>query len=153
MNKDALLATCIGFAVGLIVTGLVIYGPGLVRNIPSIKLPQFSLRLPNFNTKSTPTPTASQETPKTHAVIIESPLPEALEEEETLLVSGTTSVSSTVIISGAIDDSIIQANGDGKWAGKVKLSEGKNTIIVSSLSPSNELAQESVSVYYTPESW
>ena len=153
MNKDALLATCIGFVVGLVVTGLVLYGPGLTKNFPKIQFPKFSFSLPNFNKpKASPTP-STQEPKKGHSIVIESPLNDALEQTETVLVSGATSASSTVVVSGLLDEIVIAANGDGKFAGKITLSEGKNDIVVTSFSANKEIATQTVSVFYTPEEW
>jgi hypothetical protein len=160
MNKDALLATFIGFVVGLLVTGLVLYGPGLTKNFPKIQLPKFSFSLPKFS-KPTPTPTPTlKDSKKEHAVTIESPLADAIEQGDKVLVSGSTTPSSTVVISGAMDEIVIEANGDGKYAGKVALSEGKNDITVVSFpaSPadgqqSGTAATQTVSVFYTPEEW
>jgi len=153
MNKDALLATFIGFVVGLLVTGLVLYGPGLTKNFPKIQLPKFSFSLPKFG-KPTPTPTPTlKDSKKEHAVTIESPLPDALEQEDNVLVSGSTTPSSTVVISGTMDEIVIEANGDGKYAGKVALSEGKNDITVVSFQKSGTVATQTVSVFYTPEEW
>jgi len=156
MNKDALLATCIGFIVGLIVTGAVLYGPGLTKNFPKIGFPKISFQLPQFGKKEgTPTPTAATatETPKEHAVIIESPLPDSLEQSDKVLVSGTTSFHATVIISSPLDEVVIEANGDGKYAGKVTLQEGKNDIMVASVDPLGKSVSQSVIVFYTPEQW
>lgn len=155
MNKDALLATFIGFIVGLFVTGLVLYGPGLIKNVPKIQFPKISFSLPQFGkTNISPTATPSQsEGTKEHTVRIESPLPESLEQTEKVLISGTTSASSTVILSGPVDEVVIEANGDGKYAGKVTLLEGKNDITVTSFQQSGKSATQSVTVLYTPEEW
>ncbi|HCM82001.1 MAG: hypothetical protein UW37_C0035G0002 [Candidatus Gottesmanbacteria bacterium GW2011_GWA2_44_17] len=153
MNKDALLATFIGFVVGLVVTGLVLYGPGLTKNFPKIQFPKFSFSLPKFS-KATPTPTSTAtDTKKEHTVTIESPLADAIEQEDKVLVSGATSTSSIVVISGPVDEVVIEANGDGKYAGKVTVSEGKNDITVTSFLQSQAVATQTVSVFYTPEEW
>ena len=153
MNKDALLATFIGFVVGLVVTGLVLYGPGLIKNAPKIQFPKISLSLPKFGKpKTSPTPTETV-TKKEHAVTIESPLADAIEQSDKVLVSGTTSTSSTVIISGPLDETVAQANGDGKYAGKITVSEGKNDISVTSFDPSGKAVMQTVSIFYTPEEW
>jgi len=152
MNKDALLATFIGFIVGLFVTGLVLYGPGLTKNLPKFQFPKISFTLPTFGkNKTTPTPTQA-EIKKEHAVTIESPLPDALEQSDKVLVSGTTTPNSTVILSGEVDDVVIEANSDGKYAGKMMLTEGKNDVTATSFLNSQAVTQ-TVSVFYTPEDW
>jgi hypothetical protein len=152
MNKDALLATFIGFIVGLVVTGFVLYGPAIMKNMPKLQLPKIAFSLPNFSKpKTTPTPTPTG-IKKEHAVLIESPLPDALEQTDKMLVSGTTSANATVIISGLVDEVVVTANNDGKYAGKVTLVEGKNDISVTSIEQANQAVQ-TVTVFYTPEEW
>lgn len=153
MNKDAIVATLIGFGVGLVVTGLVLYGPSLTKSIkiPHVTLPKISFSIPNPFAKATPTPTPGQTGLKEHAVIIESPLPEALEGEATLLVSGTTSKDATAVIASGSDEVVVKANGDGKYAGKITLVEGKNDIMVTAFDTKGKPATQTVTVYYTPE--
>ena len=153
MNKDAVLATIIGFTVGLIVTGIVLYGPNLAKGIKMPVFPTISFKLPSFG-KPTPTPTGTLDTkPKVHSVTIESPLAEALEQSEKVLVSGATSPSSRVFIAGALDEGIVQANDEGKYAGKITLEEGKNDIVVTSINTTGTIQTQTVRVYYTPEEW
>lgn len=139
MNKDALLATLIGFGIGLLITGLLLVGPNITKALPKIKLP---------TTASTPTPTP---TPSQFTVTIESPLAEAIENSTDLLVSGVTSPGSTIVVAGSVDETAVVAQADGKYAGKVTLTEGKNDIIVTSYQQTKQ-ANQTVTVYYTPES-
>jgi hypothetical protein len=139
MNKDAILATLIGFGIGLLITGLLLVGPNITKSLPKIKLPTTA-------STTTPTPTPSQFT-----VTIESPLAEAIENSTDVLVSGVTSPGSTVVIAGSVDDTAVVAQADGKYAGKVTLTEGKNDIIVTSYQQTKQ-ASQTVTVYYTPES-
>lgn len=155
MNKDALFATLIGLGIGLLLTGIILVGPNIAKSLPQIKLPTFaSITLPKFSLfkKTAPTPTPAQTEPK-HAVVIDSPLPEAIEDTETVLVSGTTSKGATVVIQGFLDDIVIDANGDGKYAGKITLTEGKNDILVTSYTKEKVPAAQQLTVYYTPETW
>ncbi len=153
MNKDALLATFIGFLVGLIVTGIILYGPNIASGLPKFQMPKFSLSLPQLN-KPKPTPASTPAVQsKEHAVSVESPLPEAIEQTSTVLVSGTTSADATVIISGGVDEAVIVSNADGKYAGKITLSEGKNDITVTSIKKPDGIASHAVTVFYTPEEW
>jgi hypothetical protein len=144
MNKDALLATLIGFGIGLLITGLLLLGPNVVKYFPRIKLPTIARMQTQQTIISTPTPT-----PKT-GLKIESPLPEAIEDSTSLLVSGAAPGGSTVIIAGFIDESAVVVGSDGKFAGKVTLGEGKNNIMVTSLLGSKTESQ-TVTVYYTKE--
>ncbi len=156
MNKDALIATLIGLSIGLLLTGIILLGPGLAKSIPAITIPKLSsISLPDFlqkKPKLTPTP---EQTAKndTHAITIDSPLEEAIEQDDVVLVSGTTSKGATVVLQGFVDDVVIDANGDGKYAGKITLVEGKNIIIVTSYNEKNEPVTQQRVLYYTPEEW
>lgn len=143
MNKDAILATLIGFGIGLLITGALLVGPTLVKNLPQIKLPTISLQTQNPTPTSAPTPTQV-------GVSIESPLAEAIETSDILLVSGKAPVGATVVIAGAVDETVVTVKEDGKFAGKVSLVEGKNDLIVTSYVQAQQTSQ-TVTVYYTPE--
>jgi hypothetical protein len=145
MNKDAILATIIGFIIGLCITGLVLVGPHLAKYIPKINvhLPTISWMKP----KPTPTTTPKQ---KPFSLTIDSPIPESIESESDLLVSGTTAGGSTVVIQGNSNDAITTATTDGKYAGKITLVEGQNDITVTSYNKKDH-SQQTVTVYYTQE--
>lgn len=143
MNKDALLATLIGFAIGLCITGLLLVGPKLAGY-----LPKFSFSMPKF-AKSQPKPEASP-TPSAFALVIDSPLPDSIESEKEVLVSGSSAAGATVVIQGNTNDSAVAVNADGKFAGKIQLIEGKNDISVTSYLKDKKTTQ-TISVYYTPE--
>jgi len=143
MNKDALLATLIGFGIGLLITGVLLAGPNLLRMLPPIHWPTIS-----FSTqKNTPNPTP---TPKTNGLSIESPLPDTIENSTDLLVTGAAVAGSTVVITGASDESVVMVKDDSKYAGKVTLVEGKNDITVTAYVAGKPTAQ-TVTVYYTQE--
>lgn len=148
MNKDALLATIIGFGVGLIIAALVFLGPSLIKNFPGIKLPDLSgimtMFSPSDKAKPTPTPKPGEE------LTIQSPLPEAIESKNETLVSGTTAPDAMVVIETDGAEAVATANAQGAYAGKITLSEGKNDIIVTSYKE-GKIQTQIVTVYYTPE--
>lgn len=143
MNRDAVIATIVGFAIGLVITGVFLLGPTIVRYFPSIHLP--NLAFLTSSAKPTPTPT-----PPPVNLAIDAPLPDSIEPDNTVLVSGTSPAHSLVVIEGTTDEALVTANGDGKYAGKISLSEGKNDVLVTSYKGTTSLHQ-SVVVFYTPE--
>lgn len=145
MNKDALLATLIGFGIGLLITGILLVGPNVIKLFPAIKLPSFSFSQSDKGGGPSPTPT-----PKAATFTIESPLPESIESTSELLVSGTAGAGATVVIAGPGDESVVVVGADGKFAGKVMLVEGKNDISVTSLQAGKSSVQN-VTVYFTEE--
>ena len=140
MNKDALLATLIGFGIGLLITGLLLVGPNILTMLPKIQLPKTNTATP------TPAPT-----PKVTTFAIESPLADSIENTSELLVSGTAEAGITLVIAGPSDESVVVVAQDGKFAGKLTLVEGKNDITVTALSK-DKTSTQNVTVYYTGES-
>lgn len=148
MNKDALLATIIGFGVGLIIAALVFLGPSLIKNFPQIKMPDMSAISSIFKQTSKPKPTP---TPKPgEGLSIQSPLPEAIEAKNETLVSGTAAPESIIVIETNSVETVTVANLQGSYAGKIALGEGKNDILVTSHS-NGKTQTQTVTVYYTPE--
>lgn len=143
MNKDALLATIIGFVVGLCITGLILVGPKLISWLPKITLPTITLPTRDATPLATP---PDQE----FSVTIDSPLESSIESSLDLLVSGTTQAGSTVFIQTDADDAIIIAGDDGKYAEKITLAEGKNDITVTAYLDQKQMSVKRT-VFYTPE--
>lgn len=149
MNKDALLATVIGFGVGLVIAALVFLGPAMFKNMPQIHMPDFSAFMNKFavqknSAKPTPTPKPNE------TLSIQSPLAESIEQNNESLISGSTLPNAVVVIEGEGTENVVVANAEGAYAGKISLGEGKNEITVTSYAGAN--AQRlSVIVYFTPE--
>lgn len=154
MNKDAILATIIGFGVGLVIAALVFIGPSMVKGLPHFSLPNLSALTAMFSMKSkTGSNAKATTTPKlSDTLSIESPLPDAIEPKNETLISGTTIPNATVVIEGEDTENVVVANANGAYAGKLELSEGKNDIVVTSYAKNN-VQSEDVTVYYTPESF
>lgn len=146
MNKDAILATLIGLALGLLIAGTFIFGPGLVKALPTIKLP--TITLPKTAPKTTPAPSPM---PQDFTVTITAPLPDAIEPKEDVVVSGATQAGATVVIAGPMDEDVVIAGTDGAYAGKVTAVEGKNEITVTAYGEGGKQAQSTVTIYYTEE--
>ncbi|MFZ5845259.1 MAG: hypothetical protein ACOY0S_02210 [Patescibacteria group bacterium] len=146
MNRDAILATLIGFGIGLVITGILVLSPNLTKKLGPLSLPKITFSLPQLKPKSSPTPTP---TPPP-ALTLDSPLPEAVENKAELLVSGKTSSGAIVVIQGPQDEDVTLVKEDGKYAGKVTLLEGKNEIMVTGYISGKPLKQ-TVTVFYTPE--
>lgn len=147
MNKDALLATLIGFIIGLVITGILLAGPTIAKGFPNIKWPTFTFSLPKGGTQGGNKPTP---TPIAFFLTIDSPLTDSIEEKTDVLVSGKTIPEATVVIAGSVDEIVVTADDKGTYAGKVKLMEGKNEVVVTSYDKEEEKSQ-TVTVFYTPE--
>lgn len=147
MNKDALLATLIGFGIGLFITGMFLLGPNIIKSMPKFSLPKFSIPQKNPKSETTPTPT-----PTKQFVTIDSPLAEAIESKKELLVSGTANPKSVILVQGLVDEEVANVKDDGKYAGNVTLLEGKNEITVTSYLDGKSVTQ-TVTVFFTEENF
>ena len=154
MNKDAILATIIGFGVGLVIAALVFLGPSMVKGVPHISLPDFSKIMALFSIK-TKTDGKEKTAPSPKAndrLTIQSPLPDSIEPKNETLISGTTRPNAIIVIEGEDVDSVVVANASGVYAGKIALGEGRNDLIVTSYAD-ERIESEDVTVYYTTESF
>jgi len=153
MNRDAIIATLIGFAIGLVITGMILLGPTITRQLPGIRFPQIQWptitlpSFPGFGSKSAPSPAPTNAPP---ALTIDAPLPDTIEPKDTLIVSGTAPAGSVVVVGGPVDEAATHATAEGKYAAQVSILEGKNDISVTMISATQQVTQ-SVTVYYTPE--
>ncbi len=151
MNRDALVATLIGFGIGLILTALLLFGPGIAAALPKINLPNFPKitlpSLPKFPAKSTPSPTPQ---PLSENFTVDSPIADSIEPTDSILVSGSSPTGSVVVIEAMTEEIVLSPNGDGKYAGTVSLVEGRNDLVVTSYAD-GKTTTKTVTVYYTPE--
>lgn len=147
MNKDALLATLIGFGIGLLITGAFLFGPNIITSLPSLS---FTLpRLWRGSPQPEVSPLPSPETRVT-GLTVTAPIREALINDENLLVSGTAPAGSTIVIAGVGNEIVATASSDNTFAGKLTLVEGKNDIIVTAYIDQKEEISR-ITVYYTPQ--
>ncbi len=145
MNKDAILATTIGLVLGLLISGVFIFGPNLARALPKFKFP--SLALPKTSPKATPTPIL-----KEFSLSITAPLADGIEPKKDVVVSGTTAPEATVVIQGPTDADVVIAGIDGGYAGKITASEGKNDVFVTAYAEKKQTSQN-ITIYYTEENF
>jgi hypothetical protein len=150
MNRDAILATVIGFILGLLITTIILFGPKVFQSLANIKFDTSKL---SFLSKTNISPTPSEKIIENKSIsneplVIDAPLSETISDTEQVLVSGTAIPGSYVIIAGAVDEIGIYVAKDGKFGGKVTLNEGINTIMVSAYN-NQTVVQKTVIIYYS----
>ena len=150
MNKDAILATLIGFGVGLVIAAGVFLGPALFKDI-HISLPHIGFPV-TLLPKSTQKNTQPSPMPMPTALTVESPLDQAIEPKGETLISGSAAPNSVIVLEGEADETVVTATKTGAYAGKVSLNEGKNDLVVTSYS-NKEVQTKTLTVYYTPENF
>ncbi len=140
MNRDALLATLIGLGMGLLITGVIVIGPNLLKLIPKISFPKIAFQTTK-PASLTPTPT------QIFSFTIDSPIADSVVNTSDLLLSGNSFPGATVVVAGATDEDVVAAGANGKYAGTVTLAEGKNDIIVTSYSGEKK-DSKTVTIFY-----
>lgn len=152
MNRDALIATLIGFGIGLLITGIILVGPAVAKNIPSFKFPTITMpaislpSFPRFGSKPMPSPTP---TPSAAAFSIDAPLADSIESQDTVTVSGRAPAATVVIVGGHLNEAAVKTS-EGTYAAEISLVEGKNDLTVTAVSDTFQQSL-TVVVYYTPE--
>lgn len=144
MNRDALFATAIGFSIGLVITGFIILGPGLVERVSKL-----SIRNTERVINPTGTPKVVQNSNPTFT--ISSPGEGEIVISNSLIISGSAIPGSLVVMQGASDDIATKADESGKFAAKATLGLGKNEITLGMYPENGEVVYKTISVFYTPE--
>lgn len=145
MRKEVIVAILLGFAIGL----LVIFG--IITAQTAMKQYQAGSTQP---TNLTTTPAATGEKnesslPVKHAVSVTDPGDGHVVSADQIVVSGKTTPKSKVVVSGEVDDVIVESDDAGLFSEKLGLVSGENEIAVVSFAPSLERAEASLTIVYT----
>jgi hypothetical protein len=148
MNKDAILASIIGFAIGLLITGVVIVGPRIVEKI---QLAQSQGQVASASQDANKNqPSKEESISDTTELTIDNPKPETIVYTADLTVSGKRSKNQTIIITSPIEEVVVAPQNSATYEGKVTLKEGKNDITVASVAGGTATTRMVV-VYYSRE--
>lgn len=146
MNKDALLASGIGFGIGLFITGAILLGPTVITQL-STRRPS-----PPGDTQSATQQVQGANTnngTSSTTVTIDSPTLESIMTEDSVEVSGKAPEGSIIVIAGEVDETALTVDSTGTYKGTIALKEGKNEISVSGILNGNPSVQKQI-VFYTP---
>lgn len=147
MNKDAVLASVIGFGIGLLITGGILFGPRLIGSLKE-KFASKGGQVASANTnKQGATPTSLP----SNTFTIDSPQAETIATSGTITVSGKATPGSMVLLAGDVEETALEASPDGSYSGTLSLKEGKNDIIVSNSVNGKETLKK-ITVYLPPGS-
>jgi hypothetical protein len=139
------LASVIGFGIGLLITGGILLGPTLVNQLAMQQRANGEVASATETVPTTnPTPDITQDVP----VTIESPTAESISTDDKATVSGKAPNSSYIIIAGDVDETVVVVN-NGAYTGTITLKEGKNDISVTSVGSTQTTSQRTV-IYHTP---
>jgi hypothetical protein len=142
MNKDALLASIIGFFIGLCITGGVILGPKLLSQLKQPAGQVASLETTGEISPSiTPSPVAEDQT-----LTIDRPKKEEIVNEPRITVSGKAPPRSILIIGSSEDEKVVETGDNTTYEATIALKEGKNDITVARISENKPIV-ERVTIY------
>ena len=151
MNKDAILASIIGFGIGLMITGAILVGPSILPMLKKIHFNFNTSSAKSSTTKIIPSPGSKTSVTDDQTFTIDMPADEAIVNNTPLTVSGKVIKGATVVVDSTEDESVIIASESSSYQTQVELKEGKNDISVTSLGSSNNTTKH-ITVYYTPKS-
>jgi hypothetical protein len=149
MNKDAILASVIGFGIGLLITGAVLIGP---TALPMLKKTISNIgkgSVQSLTTQVSPTPTSVA--PDAHALTIDSPEDQSITNSDTLTITGKAPKDTLIVVDGNIDESVVSVSSTNTFQAEIGLKEGVNDISVTNLTK-DKPTNKHFTVYYTPKS-
>jgi hypothetical protein len=148
MNKDAILASVIGFGIGLLITGGILLGPTAISQLANRLQSREGEVASATNQQTTTTPGVAQPQEKI-TLTIESPKAESIVHEDTLVIKGKTQAGAVVILAGDLDEVVVKTDSSGSFSGQISLKEGKNDVTVTAINNSLSNLQKTI-IFYTP---
>lgn len=136
MNKDVIVASCIGFGLGLIAAILLWIVPRV--------LPKLSPQKPHASVVASPQTEGSLE--------ITSPKDGEIIKNDTVRVEGKSAIGTKlVILSTASGEYPTSPKEDGTFSAEIKLTEGATEIMVTTFDENKHTETKTITVFYTTE--
>lgn len=145
MNKDAILASGIGFGIGLLITGAILLGPTLISQLTQRQSSNGDVQSATQSVNDTPTDTTTTPT----AISIDSPLAESILTKNTVEISGKAPQGSIIIVAGDVDETAVTVDTSNAFKATVSLKEGKNDVSITSIQQGTPTVQKLI-LFYTP---
>lgn len=145
MKSDVIAAVIVGFVIGVGSAILAINLPSIIKK--SSPLPKQTV------TNTTPViPSSSQIVNSSIPFDITEPPDDSIVETKSLKIKGKTQSGNNIILVTDSDSSVTEALADGTFSLSTNLSEGGNTIYITSQnSNSGEEETKTLNIFYTPE--
>ena len=142
MKKEVFIAISFGLGIGLIIAfGIYNANKALKTQSQNDLSPS-----PTLTAENDLTPLADQ---TEHYLVINSPLDTQVLNEKTIIVTGTTSPGSTIIITTEDNEHLLIPDNSGDFAQEIKLISGINFLNFTSISPQDERLDQPLSPIYT----
>jgi hypothetical protein len=140
MNKDTVVASVIGFGLGLVAAIVLWVVPRILPKTTS-------------QTAKTENQAVAQVSPKSAvlgAFTIANPQDGEISKNKTIKIEGAAPKASVVIVSTASGSAAIAPKNDGSFSTNLDLNEGVNEVIITSLNPDKEEVKN-LNIYYFAE--
>jgi len=139
MNKDTVVASIIGFGLGLVAAIALWVVPRILPKLPQIKSPA---------KKETAVTTTQNNTPE--GFTIATPQDGEISQADSITVKGKAANTKLVVISTTDKSQVITPSENGEYSAPVKLVEGNNEIVVSLISDETTKTEQ-INVFYFPD--
>src|SRR5258708_11760541 len=143
MKIEKVIFSFIGTVIGLLVAGGAFY----FYNNSHPKPPEKKVAA----AKITPTPTSTSN--PSFFLTIDEPKDESVSDTKTIKITGKTISDATVIISTAGDDQIATASSSGDFSTSATIDNDENQVLVTSIAPSGDEIQKTLTVTYSTETF
>ena len=140
MKKDITIAVVFGFILGVITAIIVVNLPSVIKKSPSSEIAQIS-----------PTLIPSPVVQKVVNLSIEQPVDETIVSTKNIKISGKTGVGNTIVLESDLDIDTKESSTDGSFSFPVTLTEGGNTLLITSYNEKGNSETKILTVFYTSE--
>jgi hypothetical protein len=156
MNKDAILATVIGFLVGACITSAILFGPMAAKSLSNFRWPKLPVLVQkNAGGNTVLTNPLKEESGSDNQTSITSgitkPEDQAIIKEKFLTVSGRAPAGAQIVIVSPSDETVAEADAQGQYQTEIQLKEGFNKITVIYADGGKTVA-ENLEIFQTEES-
>lgn len=139
MNKDTVVASIIGFGLGLVAAIALWVVP---RVLPKA--------IPKIQEKETAVEEQQKPEEKTSGFTVSVPSDGEITNEKTVKITGISSSNSLVVVSTFSDNETINPETNGSFSTNIDLTEGSNEIVVTNYTP-DKTETKRMFVFYYPE--
>lgn len=132
MNKDTVLASTIGFGLGLVVAIALWIIPRFVTTSPS----------------TSPSPTQTTQSEEQTELLIKKPIDKEMVTNKKITIEGT-SGRGIVVVGSPLEETVSKLDAPGSFQTNVSLEEGENEITITSYLPTGEVNQtKTITIMY-----
>lgn len=143
MRRESVILSFIAVVVGIVVAGGAFYLYQTFRFSPPQPSKTISLALP------TPTPKFAS----AGALVVDSPADETVTDRKIVTVTGKTQNTAMVILTTAVDNTVLTPAADGSFSGTVNIKDDENILQITAISQNGETTKIIRTITYSTETF